>query len=209
MQNNESIFSERALATIFEGEVVPQLRMSGEVEHHRVRGLRYEDPDQMRLSGCAIVESSRRAAVNKSVYSASVSIRGVRRDLSKSNFFPATMTRAEVVQSISEAFDTKEQVQMRERLYVGKSANLTIFLWLDENNCIVDAMPKAARHKNKVKQAIFWYQHTGKRSRLLCHACLQPKVLVCPSGHTNPRRSIYKRLLRWCKRTLYYSGHCC
>jgi hypothetical protein len=193
---NESIFSEHGLTTIFEGELVPQLRRDGTVEHYRVRGFRYEDPEQMMLHECSIIESSRRVPDGKGVYRAGVTVRGVNRDVSKSNFFPQSMTRAEVVQSIIEAFDTKEQLQMSERLYAGKSANLTILLWLDENNHIVDAMPKAAQHQNKVKQAIFHHQQTGKRSKLLCHVCLQPKVLVCPEGHTNPRRSIYKRIIR-------------
>jgi hypothetical protein len=198
----QSIFGEHALATIFEGEVVPQLRKSGEVEHYRVRGFRYEDPEQMMLHECRIIESSRRVPDGKGVYRARVTVRGVNRVAAKSNFFPAAMTRAEVVQAISEAYESKEMVLVQEsqQLHVGKSARLTILLWLDGTGRVVDAMPKAGR-VNKAKQAIFEYQQTGKRRKLLCHLCHQPKVLVCPKDHTS-RRSIYKRLLRWWKRAL-------
>ncbi len=202
---NELIFGEHGLTTIFDGEVVPQLNRNGTVNHYRARGFRYEDVSLMLASGCSILEESRRVPDSRGVYRAAVVIKGVGRSQVKSNFFPQTMTRAEVVQAISDAYAGRELIHRGERLYKGESANLTILMWLDDRGLIVDAMPKAARHNSKVKQAIFRFQHTGKRSKILCHVCHEPKIRICPNGHGGiPDRGLYNGIKPgWRRRLLY------
>jgi hypothetical protein len=195
MQNqNESIFGERGLATIFEGEVAAQLNRDGTVNHYWLLGFRYEDPEVMRASGCSIIEGSRRVPNNRGVYRAGVVVRGVSRDVSKSGFFPQALTRAEIVQAISEAYERRELIQNSQRLYKGKSGRLTIFMWLDAQDRIIDAMPRMGKHFSKAKQALIRYQQTGQRGKLLCHVCYKPRVLVCPDGHGQPPSFIIKKL---------------
>jgi hypothetical protein len=193
----EEVFSERALATIFDGEVVPQLRRDGTIHHLRARGFRYESAET-KAAGCSIIEASRLMPDGKGVYRASVDVRGVERDQSKSAFFPSHWTRGEVIAAILEAYANRAAVGATERLYKGTGRGVAILLYLDKQDRVVDAMP-IRRKVNARRAAIYQFERTGKRSKKLCAICDKPKIRVCPDGHNfNQRRSLVGRLKkRW------------
>jgi hypothetical protein len=193
---SEEVFSPSGLAMIFDGEVVPQLRRDGTVEHCRARGFRHESAEA-KAAGCVIM--SRRAADSQGVYVARVAVRGVERQQSKSGFFPQHWTREEVIEAITEAYADREHVALAERLYKGRGRAVTILLYLDEFGRVVDAMPKRGRVSAN-REALSLYERTGERSKRLCATCLKPKVLVCPGHDLHVHKSVFSRLKRWLKR---------
>ncbi len=195
----EEIFNERGLATIFRGEVVPQMRKNKTVDHYRARGFRYESPEA-KAAGCSLVEASRLTHDSKGVYRARVVVRGVERDQSKSSFFPEHWTREEVIGAIIEAYANREQVGATERLFKGKGRGVAILMYLDERDRVVDAMPKRSNVSSR-RVALNLYERTGKRSKKLCATCYKPKILVCPDGHNIiQHRSVFKRLRKLLRR---------
>lgn len=195
---SETIFSERGLATIFRGEVVPQLRKDRTVEHYRVRGFRYESAEA-EMAGCVTVKESRTADDGKGVYRARVIVRGIERYQTKSGFFPQRWTRNEVMDAIVEAYAHRELVNSSERLHKGKGRDVSMLIYLDEADCVIDAMPIRGK-VSQSREALNRYERTGKRGKLLCPSCFQPKVLVCPSGHfqSSNQKGLLRRLRkRW------------
>jgi hypothetical protein len=70
---------------------------------------------------------------------------------------------------------------------------LKVYLYLDEAERIIDASPRRNNYSRK-RMAVYLLEKTGKRSKLLCPVCFQPKVMVCASGHWPPRAKFYNRL---------------
>jgi hypothetical protein len=200
MQSEEiEIFSERALDAIFQGDVIPQLRKDRTVEHYRARGFRYESAEA-KAAGCSIIEASRVVTDNKGIYRARVDVRGVERDQSKSGFFPASWTRAEVIAAILEAYANRAAVGATERLYRGTGRGVAILLYLDKQDRVVDAMP-VRRKVSARRAAVYQFEQTGKRSKMLCSNCDKAKVRLCPDCHSsNKNLSVFKRVKKLMRR---------
>ncbi len=193
---SETIFSEKALDTIFKGELVPQFKKGGELHHVRVRGFRYEDAEVMSAEGVDVIERTRIPPDGKGVYKAGIVLKGVHRSASANSFFPRSMTREEILQAIVEAYESRVLVEANQKLYKGSGGGLKIMMFLDDAGRVIDALPKRGRY-SRVKAALDQHEKTGQSSKLLCPVCYQPKVLVCPSGHWPPRqrrRTFYSRI---------------
>ncbi len=200
---DDSIFSERGIETIFRGARVPQLTKAGNVHAYRVLGFHYEDADVMRERGIHLNEASRSFPDTKGVYMATIAIGGTNRQKHYNSFFPQRMSRNEVLQAITQAYNTRALAQPTQRIYKGRGGDLTIYMELDEAQRIIDAWPQRGRF-NKAKAALYRYEQTGKRGKLLCAVCYQPKVLVCPSNHNMQPSRLNKRL-RWFRRWLRWA----
>ncbi len=200
----QSIFSERALTTIFEGDVESHRKQDGSINNYRVRGFRYEDEEQMRISGCTIKQGTRSICDARGVYRAVVRVRGVGRSPNESSFFPRHMAKEDVVQAISQAYMSRRLIDVPTRLWEGKAGALVIMLWLDESERIIDARPKYKLPTSKAVRAVMRYEQTGHRSKLLCHVCLKPKVLICPDGHGTKQRGLYNRFIKLGKKLRRY-----
>ncbi len=190
---NEKIFSENALDTIFRGALVPQYKKGGGVHHYRVHGFRYEDTKVMREEEIRIIEDTRIPPDSRGVYVAKVIIKGRARSSQTSGFFPGSMTRDDILRTISEAYENKELVESNQRLFRGEAGNLKIYMFLDEAGCVFDAYPKRQRY-TKLRAALDKLESTGQGSKLLCSVCFQPKIRICPTGHLPPRRKFYSRI---------------
>ncbi len=194
----EEVFADGAIERIFDGDIVPHLKKNGEVEHIQIRGFRYEDPDTMLARGIEIIEASRTAPDTRGVYRAAIMVRGHKRKGTHWGFFPVAMSRDGIVQAIIKAHENRVIVkQGNQELYKGDGGGLKIYMQLDEAGRVVDAWPRRARY-TATQQALWLYARTGKRSKLLCHICLQPKVLCCSHGHGHlpPRRKFFSRVKR-------------
>ncbi len=191
----EDVFAEGAIERIFEGDIVPNVRRNGEIEHIRIRGFHYEDADVMLARGIEIIEESRTAPDTRGVYKAVIMVRGHRRRAAQYGFFPRRLSRDEVLQTIVEAYEHRAIVTAgNQELYKGEGCGLNIYMQLDDAGRVTDAWPRRARY-SRTQRAIWIYARTGKRSKLLCHICLQPKVLCCVRhGHLPPRRKFYSRI---------------
>ncbi len=193
----EEVFAEGAIERIFDGDIVPHLKKDGEVAHIQIRGFRYEDPDTMLARGIEINEASRTAPDMRGVYRAAIMVRGHKRKGTHWGFFPVMMSRDKIVQAIIEAYEHRVIVkQGNQELYKGDGGGLKIYMQLDDAGRVTDAWPRRARY-TATQQALWLYARTGKRSKLLCPVCLQPKVLCCAKhGHLPPRRKFFSRAKR-------------
>ncbi len=72
----ESVFAKGAIERIFDGDIVPNVKKNGEIEHIRIRGFHYEDADVMLARGIEIIEESRTAPDTRGVYRAAIMVRG-------------------------------------------------------------------------------------------------------------------------------------
>ncbi len=193
----EDVFAEGAIERIFDGDIVPQLMKSGEIHHVRIRGFRYEDPDVMLARGIEIIEASRTAPDVRGVYRAAIMVRGYRRRGTHWGFFPVAMSRDGIVQAIIKAYENRVLVTTgNQELYKGDGGGLPVFMELDDAGRVTDAWPRRGRY-TRTQAALWLYARTGKRSKLLCPVCLQPKVLCCAKhGHLPPRRKFFNRVKR-------------
>ncbi len=195
--HKEDVFAEGAIERIFDGDIVPNVKKNGKIEHIRIRGFHYEDPDTMLARGIEIIEASRTAPDVRGVYRAAIIVRGYKRKATHWGFFPVMMSRDKIVQAIIEAYENRVIVtQGNQEFYKGDGGGLKIFMQLDGAGRVTDAWPRRARY-TATQQALWLYARTGKRSKLLCHICLQPKVLCCAKhGHLPPRRKFFSRAKR-------------
>ncbi len=200
---SESVFAEGAIERIFDGDIVPNLKKNGEVEHIRIRGFRYEDPDVMLARGIEINESSRTAPDIRGVYRAAIMVRGHKRKGTHYGFFPLSMSRDEILKAIVEAYEHRNVVNASNlKLCKGDGGGLPLLMELDDEGRVMDAWPRRARYTRQ--QAALWlYATTGKRSKLLCPVCLQPKILFCSHGHWPPRQKLRRRIVKVLKRAWF------
>ncbi len=191
----EDVFAEGAIERIFQGAIVSQLKASGEIEHTRISGFRYEDPDVMRVSGCSIIEGTWAEPDERGIYRARVIVKGFERKMSRSSFFPRSWTREQVLDAISEAYSTHRRVSTKEGRHrqVGESNGLKIWLWLDSYGRVVDAMPRGT------------VSHSPKRKTVCCNKCgkLKEKMYICNKHDLPPR---WYRLMRKQVRRILYRG---
>jgi hypothetical protein len=193
------IISEQGVKRIFEGELVPQRKRSGEVHCYIARGFHLEDPAMMAVNGYIINEVSRTSPDSRGVYHVSVWMYGRRRN---SAFFPRHWTREQVAQAIAQAYESREPFKWGEfvNCYKGSTeTGMRIVMELDEMGLVLDAFPKRAKVSQK-KNAL-WRIENGLqvKSRFVCSQCKQIKILSCPHGHNLPMRkwSFAKWLRRW------------
>jgi hypothetical protein len=206
VMQREDVFAEGAIDRIFNGEAVPQLAKSGEIHHVRMRGFHYEDPEVMRERGYKLIEDSRTSSDTRGVYRAAIQIEGVRRRGTHYGFFPLVMSRDEILQAIAEAYENRIVVNASNlKLCKGSGGGLPIWMELDEaGGRVTDAWPRRAKY-TRMQAALWLYATTGKRSKLLCPVCLQPKTLCCTHGHWPPKRkSAYGRFMRRILKRLRY-----
>jgi hypothetical protein len=198
----ERIFSPSGLNVIFDGELIPQLRRDGTVDHWRPRGFRYESSERAEVAGCMVIDATRSAPDASGVYVAQSFVCGRKRK-AREPFFPQSMIREDVLRAIVEAYPRRKPVNEQQRLYKGRSEgySMTVYMELDANNLIVDAYPKR-KNVSKAASALWKYKQTGKVGKHLCNVCLRPKVRVCPVGHgTNLQPRFYlSKKLRWLRR---------
>jgi hypothetical protein len=204
VMQSESVFAEGAIERIFNGDTVQHLRKSGEVEHTRARGFHYEDAAVMRERGIEIIEESRTSSDTRGVYKASIKIQGHRRRGTHYGFFPLSMSRDEILKAIVEAYEHRKAVKVSNpKLCKGEGGGLPVFMQLDDAGRITDAWPRRAKYTRQ-QRAIWLYATTGKRSKLLCPVCLQPKTLCCSHGHWPPRsrKTLRRQLLKLVRQTI-------
>ncbi len=208
--HNESVFAKGAIERIFNGDTVQHLRKSGEVEHTRARGFHYEDAAVMRERGIEIVEESRTSPDTRGVYRAAIKIQGHRRRGTHYGFFPRAMSRDEILKAIVEAYEHRTVVNASNlKLCKGEGGGLPLLMELDDEGRVTDAWPRRARYTRQ--QAARWlYATTGKRSKLLCPVCLQPKTSCCSHGHWPPRQrrcTFYSRIKYHARRAWFGVRH--
>jgi hypothetical protein len=194
VMQREDVFAKGAIERIFDGDIVPNVKKNGEIEHIRIRGFHYEDKDVMLARGIEIIEASRTAPDTRGVYRAAIMVRGYRRKAIHYGFFPRAMSRDEILQAIVGAYEHRALVTAgNQELYKGDGGGLKINMQLDDAGRVTDAWPRRARY-SRTQRALWVYARTGKRSKLLCPVCLQPKTLCCSHGHWPPRARFYNRL---------------
>ncbi len=201
----ESIISERGKRRVFEGELVPQMQHGEAVNHFKVRGFRLESESIVTVTGNKVIESTRRPPDARGVYIAKVIVKGVKSN--KHNFFPRDWTAEQVLQSIAEAYVTREPHAGGEAgsFAVGRSSSgMRVLMELDDDGLVLDASP--FKRPTNPRRAARWMIEQGriKKSKHICVRCQCPKVPVCLNGHNLPvelrRHSLIVRIVgyvRW------------
>jgi hypothetical protein len=197
MQDKYEIFAEKGLTTIFDGALLPNINQTtNEVNNYRVIGYRLESIRTEKVQViCRMPEDS------NGVYTAGVVLDGVRRrgKSTSSVFFPKHWTKDEVTDAIFEAYQNRIVKNVADNQYIGKtSKEMHIFLWLDGEDKVTDAMP--------FRDAVIELNrrlNRRRRASATCGICGQYKHYVCLERH-NPRKKQtgFKRIL---KRSRYYS----
>jgi hypothetical protein len=193
MQDKYEIFAEKGLTTIFDGALLPNINQTtNEVNNYRVIGYRLES---IRHENVRVI--SRQPEDSNGIYTATVFFDGVRRKgKSKSSvFFPRYWSKDEVIEAIFEAYQNRIVRKVSDNQYIGKtSKEMHVFLWLDEADKVIDAMPfrDAVIEKNR-----------SRKAKATCKVCGLSKNYVCLECH-NPRNKLtgIKRIL---KKSMYYS----
>jgi hypothetical protein len=193
MQDKYEIFAEKGLTTIFDGALLPNINQTtNEVNNYRVIGYRLES---IRRENVRVI--SRQPEDSNGIYTATVFFDGVRRKgKSKSSvFFPRHWSKDEVIEAIFEAYQNRIVRKVSDKQYIGKtSKEMHVFLWLDEADKVIDAMP--------FRDAIL-VLNNRIRAKSICKICGQSKHYVCLEHHNPPRKATgFKRIL---KRSRYYS----
>ncbi len=187
MQNENNIFTDDGLNNIFNGAIV----------NNQPIGYRLENP----RSDTAPIYS-RSYQDKNGVYSANGFIYGIKRrnKRNKALFFPSDWTREQVIETISEAYDTR-QIKSGENFTLGTSASgLKIRLWLDENGKVFDAMPLRTNELGEVE--------TKPKRKKGCKICGQPRHTICFNHGNFPKPKLSEMLwrkLRYYSRKLYFS----
>lgn len=196
MTEKFEIFANTGLVTIFDGVLVPQVdKETNKLAHYRAIGYRLENKESKNVQVYSISEADSRG-----VYSANLFLDNVRRRSrrNRSNFFPKDWNREQVTDSIFEAYQSKTQINIANKQYIGQTSDgMTISLWLDESDKVIDAMP--------LRDGV--WQGRKKKAKRCCKRCGQPKQTICLNHHTYKKKGIEKVLasIKRYSRKFYYS----
>jgi hypothetical protein len=178
-----SIFTEKGMARIFEGELV-EVRGG----RARVRGFHLEDAGVMQSRSIEIVELTRTASDSRGVYAAQITMQGARRRPAYGGFFPRGWSRERVLEAVTEAYETRRPCGWVDagNFFEGRTrAGMRILMELDEGGLVLDAFPVRAKNPNNRKRDARLRVAHGitKHHPLVCGRCHSLRVSVCPRGH--------------------------
>jgi hypothetical protein len=200
----ESIISLRGLTRIFEGELVPSLTREGRINHYRQLGFRHVSKDVMERNGYSLNFDTLSCPDNREVYK-SIWVFNDGRKL-RQQFFPRHWTRADVLAAIAEAYETREPKKwgMPGKFFQGRTRDgLRIILELDENNQVLDAIPRTS-NTNHERLARWRVEHGFSRvGRYFCRVCGKLKRGHELCHHMKASSRLYRRARR-CVRKMYY-----
>jgi Bacterial EndoU nuclease len=168
----ENIFSESAVQTIFNGLVLP----------NQTKAIGYRLENQTSKT-CLIYARSPKDSFG--CYSARGFVHGIKRTgkRNKVYFFPRTWTQEQVTQAIIEAYENRQQKNIN--FISGETVNgLQIQLWLDENGKVYDAMPL-------IKRDLEQSEKRNKVKKRNCSICGKPKHKVCVTHNNIPRPKVH------------------
>ena len=136
LQHTEN-FTEKSLNHIFEGDINRKGRAGG---YHY---------DMVEGTSGSIIEGTKSPALNDAgVYEAKVEVNGIPKEGNEgySTFFPDRMSPQEVVDTINEAYETRQFKVKTRNTYEGFSKNgMKIMMYLDSDEKIISAYPKNNR----------------------------------------------------------------
>lgn len=198
------LISPRGLTRIFQGEISAQLTRKGKTHHYRMIGFRHVSDEVMHREGYSLKVDAMSCPDNQGVFVATWVLRNGRK--LRQPFFPREWSRGELLTAIAEAYETREPVQWETpgKFFQGRTrAGLRIVLELDDDDFVVDAVPRTSR-TNFERLARWRVEHGfAKHKRYFCQTCgkLKRGHVLC---HHMPRRTLYKRV-RYHARKLGYS----
>ncbi len=193
---DESIFSEKGLERIFEGEMVAHRKRDGTVNHYAFRGFHLEEAATMAKRCILMDEKTRTSPDSRGVYRARFTYWGKRRT---GTFFPAGWTKTQVCSAIAEAYENRERFATGEAgsFYTGKTREgIGIILQLDDDDLVLDAIPQRAKVNRNTEAKFQIERGTIKSNRRVCKRCGAVKVRVCPTGHDTQRRGVMRYVRR-------------
>ncbi len=185
---HETIFSELAIQTIFNGVILPN--------QTNAIGYRLENPTS---TTCFIYAKSGKDSFG--CYSAKGFVHGIKRTgkRNKVYFFPRIWTQDQVIQAISEAYENRKQ--KNNNFISGETVNgLRIKLWLDENGKVYDAMPLIKNDLENLER-----RNNGKKR--ICSICGNRKHNVCVTHNNFPRPKVHSLIwnrIKFHTRKIYF-----
>jgi hypothetical protein len=195
MQDKYEIFAEKALSTIFDGALLPNVnKQINQVNNYRVIGYRLESIKNEKVQvACRMPEDA------NGVYAATVFFDGIRRKgrSRTSVFFPRHWTKEEVTDAIFQAYQNKSVKKPSENQYIGTAEKgMHIILWLDKAGKVVDAMPF---------RDVILEINRRRKANSHCKICRQPKSFICPEHHNFKKTEAQKFFKRPAKRIKRYA----